>query len=532
MEIQLLVRAQEALQAGYSDRWVVERERECEILQSAVETAIDDRASHLIYICGPPGTGKTSTVKHLLEKIVDDHKNVLSNSEHFMINAGSINSVKSFLSSLCNALSLPSADNAAAYKKFTNYDFSQALTYIFKKHATLGVYGILVIDEVDRLSTLSIGGRGKASTVDRLLLTLWTAIQDRPLCMIAMANALTLGASLQRQLKKIGGEEAVTCLPFAAFTESAMLAVLEARLSVAKEDYAMELSADRGSCAELGISFRMAKKTRIANIRKRLDQITLIDPTAMKLMCKRISTGSGDCRALLNVARAHISLRLSKFKADITPRGATPVIERLSCTTGVAVPDFPLTTPQIECKKRVSDTTTPKDMVQLRSPDKQRRVSDVSIENVIINSDEMPTAAPSTAGSSPIGHVTLQETQQLLNAAAFSGTPPVVQLVQALPLDQQLLLLAICRREDSWLSLVSVRNALKTVCETHGLKSSLLSSPILLSGSLSALSSAGLIREVRKRKVSGIELCLAPHEMDQVLFHVRKSFRHISNMDG
>lgn len=73
------------------------RDKEKEFIKKFLKANIENNKSGLLYLCGNPGTGKTSTLNTVLSELKQNiHTNVLHQFEVFMFNAMTFTDVKSF----------------------------------------------------------------------------------------------------------------------------------------------------------------------------------------------------------------------------------------------------------------------------------------------------------------------------------------------------------------------------------------------------------------------------------------------------
>jgi len=73
---------------------IYERSSERKFIKNFLQSNINSKKAGLIYLCGHPGTGKTSTLNLCLHEMIHDIPSVLNPIETFMHNAMSYSNVK------------------------------------------------------------------------------------------------------------------------------------------------------------------------------------------------------------------------------------------------------------------------------------------------------------------------------------------------------------------------------------------------------------------------------------------------------
>ena len=245
------------------------REEEFAAIYEQVESAILENESALIYVSGTPGTGKTATVREVIntlqQKVLDQ--------ELFAFKFVEINGMK-----------IP--DPAQAYSKLwealtgQRVSSTNALALLqrqFKSRNAARTPCVVLMDELDQLTT----------TKQEVMYNFfqWPNMPNTRLIVIAVANTMDLP---ERTLAhKVSSRLGLTRIAFAAYTRPQLNEIIKARLETVED----------------------------------ID----VDKDAIDYACMRVSRVSGDARRALDICRRAFELAEPNFTARKATGGKVTV---------------------------------------------------------------------------------------------------------------------------------------------------------------------------------------------------------------
>lgn len=129
---------------------IYEREHERKFIKKFLLQNVDSRKSGLLYLCGHPGTGKTSTLNLVLQEIKQDvAKTLLHPVEVFQHNAMTYSDVKTYEFQILKELHERKGTPLEKLNR-SELDEEDLSSMIAKAlRATPHVHKIIVIDEID-----------------------------------------------------------------------------------------------------------------------------------------------------------------------------------------------------------------------------------------------------------------------------------------------------------------------------------------------------------------------------------------------
>lgn len=237
---------------------IVGRERELAKLERFVESSRDG----LLYICGPPGTGKSATVAHSMVKY-ESSKSINSNAARFKV----VN---------INCFSLKKPEQVYEHILFELECIGTKLAALKDRIEVLdnqGIQIILVLDEVDYLTSGS----------SKVLYSLFEMGASKQLKIIAIANALNLTDALLPHLRATGLEPLV--LRFKPYTPAEITSILSSRIS--------EIKSPCGTSR-------------------------IVDQSALDFIGRKVANATGDIRKALDILRKSVETVESEYRSALS----------------------------------------------------------------------------------------------------------------------------------------------------------------------------------------------------------------------
>lgn len=183
------------------------RNNEIKEIQNYIQTKLVTKTSGVLYLTGPPGTGKTMSVGYILDNLIDKQLPKLT------INCLKIQSSKTVLTKLCNFVGLD---------KFTNCNEVEMIARLAKKFSgrTSGSH-LIVLDEMDKIP--------KSKNID-LIKTIfsWPYLSSSKLILIGIANITNLTVRYQAMSHILGTDySSVTRIVFRPYTSKDIKAIMQ-----------------------------------------------------------------------------------------------------------------------------------------------------------------------------------------------------------------------------------------------------------------------------------------------------------------
>lgn len=197
------VTAKHSLSTAVPDS-LIGRSKEMTTIKAFLDHAwVEGKQKKSLYMCGPPGTGKTACLKHLLE-----HYKFSRKTKVLFINCMSVTSTKAIFDKIASELKL-SVDPLQA-KKYLERDICSDTNSRI----------LLVLDEIDQLD----------SKDKEVLYSIfeWPYLYNSRLVLIGIANALDIADRLLPRLKSHGLAPQELC--FAAYTRQEIENIIISRL--------------------------------------------------------------------------------------------------------------------------------------------------------------------------------------------------------------------------------------------------------------------------------------------------------------
>lgn len=453
--------AAQAFSRGYSLPSVVSREDEHARILSSVKEALTNQTNdtpRILYVCGAPGTGKTTTVMHAMRDLEKDQHaeeflNPKWNSTSCFMNAAMFCTATDFLLEFSQLL-WPSASPVVLKKlieesreKGLKVTLAALLTYGQNRRHTRSssrktkVNTVIVLDEADHLNQFNLrafegtkqrtnttSGSSKAARLyllDELVRAIAAPEFGSQVVLIAISNCLSPGGPLVDPLRPIQANEGNTYSPrgmkilvFEAYSAKALREILEYRLELARRDALSDLDRQLpdGSIHKM----KTMEDLRCMN---------LFSKRVMLLALQKLASHQGDCRQMLDMCRTLVMDKLVPLQE----------VEHQTSRTDGKRPE--------SCFPSTHSTGQQQDVVPaeriIGSPGKKPR----SITR--LDTSDSTSTTPSSPRdiatlSERIERISLTETQRVLDRHFQRPKTRCHNLIEKLPLQQQVLLCAIC----------------------------------------------------------------------------------------
>lgn len=234
---------------------MIARNKQIDAIEKFITTRIDQRNSGILYLTGPPGTGKTMSIQHVLNtlKTTNKYKDV----RKVDINCMRIQTAKSILAKICRDIGLEKQVTA----KSTEADMISKITRKFSGRNS-DTY-LFVLDEIDHLPT---------SKNLNLIKTIfeWPKLQFSKLVLVGISNTLNLTSRMETLNSLLGTDtKAISKIIFKPYTASDIKSILIWYMEN-DENY----------------------------------QDAEMDPRALEMIAKKFSRENGDIRGALNACKS------------------------------------------------------------------------------------------------------------------------------------------------------------------------------------------------------------------------------------
>lgn len=257
------------LHSGYTDS-LPGREEQIECLTSFLKEHVDSHVSASMYISGPPGTGKTVTLRSLFANNL-----VVKNFLIVYVNCSMIKSANRVYAKIAEILNLGCSAQRECILAIEKY--------LKTKHQSI----LLVLDEIDQLST-------KNQSILYQIFE-WPIIPKSKIVVIGIANSLDLTDRLLPMLKiKVSLQPQL--LNFPPYTKSELTRILTHRLEIA------------------GVA-------------------EIFPANAIQLLAAKIASFRGDVRYALDVTRRVIELADEKKNKNIELSDVMAVLNNVYSTS-------------------------------------------------------------------------------------------------------------------------------------------------------------------------------------------------------
>ncbi|GAA5833808.1 hypothetical protein JCM3766R1_000105 [Sporobolomyces carnicolor] len=285
-----------------------------------------------LYASGPPGIGKTALLSSVLSRFVDEVRERGQEDEIkvCMRNCSTVGMGDDAWERLGTGLGMDWSakcvtEEGGQVKLKGNEAFEQGLKD--------GKKYLLILDEIDHLCSNSTSSSSSAPDLLNSLFSL-ASIPSSPLTLIGIANDLTLkalnlsSASLGPSPLKLFGKAKSKLDPlttptkpinlhFAPYSWQELVKIVAERLALLPADANYPISCDEAILAATeSVSTLEASKTTFP----------LIDKVALERAAKKVATGTGDVRTILDLVRKSISLSTS------TSTPSAPLVEYSAST--------------------------------------------------------------------------------------------------------------------------------------------------------------------------------------------------------
>ncbi|KAL3855230.1 hypothetical protein ACJMK2_014450 [Sinanodonta woodiana] len=236
---------------------LVGREKEVGEINTFLKRHLLNKTAGSLYISGAPGTGKTASLMHLLDRLQDQHS-----CQTLYLNCMTLKDSATVFGKLYLDLTGKSAPTSKERQKAVEKCITSA-----------GQSVVMVLDEIDQLDSKN----------QEILYTIfeWPSLSKSRLILIGIANALDL---TDRVLPRLQARP--KCRPqllnFAPYNKEQITAILKARLEKLEED-----------------------------------GVVVMEPSAVLFCARKISAVAGDARKALDVCRRAIELVENDVKSQL-----------------------------------------------------------------------------------------------------------------------------------------------------------------------------------------------------------------------
>lgn len=262
--------AKKALNASIPERVICRADEHAE-LEGYLDKCFSKKKTLSIYVNGQPGTGKTLTINHLLDKFEESYK-----FKTIFVNCMSLKNIQSLYKIISQELPLGSLNNSnlgTPSKRNTKEGLSKSAENVIVSQKNPIV---LVLDEIDQIET-SI-----KQTTDLYKIFEWPFLKNSKLILIGIANSLDFTDRILPRLE-LKPECKPKIVNFTPYTKEDIVNIIKDRLRTVTE----------------------------AN-----DNLPIIEDRAINLCATKVASANGDIRKVLDICRRAIDLIEQQFKLN------------------------------------------------------------------------------------------------------------------------------------------------------------------------------------------------------------------------
>jgi len=188
------------LSPHHTPRDLPHREKEIKHLMETLAPALKNKRIHNIFLYGKTGVGKTASVRHVLERLMDVKEKYKASIDSVYTNCRTVNSKYQIM--------LKCAEYCAPDESFIGYPFSHLVEQVMKKVESDSLNMIVVLDELDKVKDL-----------DDLIYTLTRSndeLKNGYITVIGITNNLTFKENLDPRSRSTLCEEEMIFTPYNA----------------------------------------------------------------------------------------------------------------------------------------------------------------------------------------------------------------------------------------------------------------------------------------------------------------------------
>lgn len=274
--LEFYAEAKKALNASIPERVICRTDENAE-LEGYLKGCFTKKKMLSIYVNGQPGTGKTLTINHILEKFKESYK-----FKSIFINCMSLKNIQSLYKIISQELPLTNLDNSncgTPSKRNTKEGLAKlAENAIISQKNPI----VLVLDEIDQIET-SI-----KQTTDLYKIFEWPFLKNSKLILIGIANSLDFTDRILPRLE-LKPECKPKIINFTPYTKENIICII---------------------------------KDRLKNVTESNNNSPIIEDRALNLCATKVASTNGDIRKVLDICRRAVDLIQQQYKISNPDKSA------------------------------------------------------------------------------------------------------------------------------------------------------------------------------------------------------------------